>query len=131
MQEMPSSRAVPSDETLVRGYLTALNSGRVVDALNSFSMDACLRDETGRERRGIREIAAAFAHSGRPVKIEIEELTREGDTVAVRIRMSDPQSRSPQSYRSVFRIRRNRIQSLVINPLPAKGSRRTRFAIRA
>ena len=112
-----------SEEALVRDYLTALNEGHFLDALNTFSMDASMRDATGRERRGIREIAAAFARNERPVRVEIEELTREGDAVAVRVRMRFPQSRSPKTYRSVFRVRRDRIQSLVVDSRPPRGAR--------
>jgi hypothetical protein len=112
-----------SEEALVRDYLTALNEGHFLDALNTFSMDASMRDAAGRERRGIREIAAAFARDERPVRVEIEELTREGDAVAVRVRMRFPQSRVPKTYRSVFRVRRNRIQSLVVDSRPAREAR--------
>ncbi len=106
------------DETLVRHYLTALNTGRFIDALNAFSLDASFRDESGRERHGIREIAAAFARREGPLKVDIEELRREGDAVAVRVRMSSPADRTPKMYRSVFRVRRARIHSLEIDPLP-------------
>ncbi len=122
MQGTATSHFQRSDETLVRDYLMALNEGHFLDALNSFSMDASMRDAAGRERRGIREIAAAFAREDRPVGVEIEELTREGDAVAVRLRMRFRESRSPKTFRSVFRIRRDRIQSLVTDPLPAHGS---------
>jgi ketosteroid isomerase-like protein len=112
-----------SEEALVRDYLTALNEGHFLDALNTFSMDASMRDAAGRERRGIREIAAAFARDERPVRVEIEELTREGDAVAVRVRMRFPQSSVPKTYRSVFRVRRDRIQSLVVDSRPPRGAR--------
>jgi ketosteroid isomerase-like protein len=112
-----------TEEALVRDYLTALDEGHVLDALNTFSMDASMRDAAGRERRGIREIAAAFARHERPVRVEIEELTREGDAVAVRVRMRFPESRSPKTFRSLFRIRRNRIQSVVVDRLPVRRSR--------
>ena len=108
----------------MRDYLTGLNEGHTLDALNAFSMDASVTDAAGRQRRGIREIAAAFARDERPLQVEIEDLTREGDVVAVRMRMQFPQSRSPKTYRSVFRVHRDRIQSLVVDPLPARGSRR-------
>lgn len=117
-----------SDELLVKGYLAALDTGRFLDALNAFSMDASLRDESGRERHGIREIAAAFARGERPVKVEVEELRREGDAVAVRIRMSNSRSRTPRTYRSVFRISRDRILSLEIDPLPSARPKKSRPA---
>lgn len=116
------------DETLVRDYLTALNNGRFLDALNTFSMDARLRDEFGRERNGIREIAASFARREEPVKVEIEDLQHEGDAVAVRMRMTSSANRAPKVYWSVFRINRDRIHSLVIEPVPPTRIRRARLA---
>ena len=117
-----------SDERLVRGYLSALNTGRFLDALNAFSMDASLRDETGHERHGIREIAAAFARRERPLTLKIEDLEFDGDTVAVRLRMSFPESRAEKSYRTVFRVERDRIHSIDIDPVPASRSRKRPIA---
>ncbi len=111
------------DETIVRHYLTALNTGRFIDALNAFSLDASFRDESGHERHGIREIAAAFARREGPLKLEIEELRREGDTVAVRVRMTSAVDRTPKVYRSVFRVRCSRIHSLEIDPVPVSRQR--------
>jgi len=116
------------DEAVVRHYLTALNNGQFLDALNAFSMDARLRDESGRERNGIREIAASFARREGPMKVEIEDLQREGDAVTVRVRMTSSSNHTPKVYRSVFRVTRERIHSLVIDPLPAPRTRRTRLA---
>ncbi len=104
-----------TDERIVRDYLTALGSGRVLDALNAFSMDASFRDESGTERRGIREIAAAFARR-EPLRIEIEEVRREGTALVARVRMRASAARRPRLYRSVFRIRQRRIRSLEIEP---------------
>ena len=116
------------DELLVRQYLAALNNGQFLDALNAFSMDAHLRDELGRERQGIREIAASFARRETPVKVEIEKLQREGDAVAVRMRMSSSSNRTPKRYRSVFRVDRDRIHSLIIEPVPAARTPKARSA---
>lgn len=116
------------DELLVKGYLTALSAGRFLDALNAFSMDALFRDESGRERHGIREIAAAFARRERPLRVEIENLQHEGDVVSVRVRMSFPTNRTPKIYHSIFHVRRDRIHSLEIEPLPASPSKKDRLA---
>ncbi len=116
------------EEAIVRHYLAALNDGQVLEALSVFSMDASLRDETGHERHGIREIAAAFARRERPVKVEIEDLRREGDKLAVRVRMSSPADRRPKFYRSVFRVGGDRIRALEISPLPASKSSKGRPA---
>jgi len=116
------------DERLVKDYLDALSAGRFLDALNAFSMEASFRDESGRERHGIREIAAAFALHVRPLSVEIEELRHEGDVLSVRVRMSFPENRTPKIYRSVFRIRRDRIDSLEIDSLPASRPKKGRLA---
>lgn len=123
---MVSGREEP-DERLVRDYLTALRSGQFLDALNAFSMDASFRDESGTERHGIREIAAAFARRERPVNVEIEELRREGDTLVARVRLSLPTQRAARTYRSVFRVRQRRIRSLEFEPLipPTPKSRKS------
>lgn len=115
-----------ADEWLVRQYLAALSNGQVLDALNAFSLDARMRDEAGHERRGIREIAAAFATRERPVRVDIEDLERKGQAVAVRVRMTFAESREPREYRSVFRVSRNRIRSLEIDPVPATRASRLR-----
>ncbi len=112
----------------MRHYIAALNNGQVVEALSAFSMDASLRDESGRERHGIREIAAAFALRERRVRIDIEELRREGDKFSLRVRMSDPESRKPKIYRSVFHVGGDRIHALEIDPLPVSGSPKARLA---
>lgn len=117
---MTEPDATNPNEALVRGYLTALDRGRILDALNAFSLDARLQDETGRERRGIREIAAAFARRELPAKVDIEDLEREGDTVTARVRLDFPGERGSRSYRSVFWVRRDRIGALVMEPLPRK-----------
>ncbi len=116
------------DEAVVRHYLTALGEGHVLDALNAFSMDAQLRDQSGRERHGIREIAAAFASQERPMTVDIEDLEKKGEVVAVRVRMTFPESREPREYRGVFRVSRDRIHSLEIDPVPARRSRASRLA---
>ncbi len=123
---MSETEAKGADEQVVRTYLTALNNGQILDMLNAFSLDARLRDEAGRERRGIREIAEAFAARERPVQVDIEDLENEGEAVAVRMRMSYPRGQREREYRSVFRVSRNRIHSLVIDPIPAHPASRRR-----
>ena len=125
MSQIP---AVSADEAVVRRYLAALGNGQVLDALGAFSMDACMRDEAGRERHGIREIAAAFANREPPVRVEIEDLENEGEAFAVRVRMTFPATPEPRLYRSVLRVSRERIRSLVIDPLPAPGRNRRKVA---
>ncbi len=120
MSEVDVPGFVAPDEAVVRQYLTALKSGRFLDALNAFSMDARMRDRAGQERQGIREIAAAFASLERPVRVEVEDLEKEGEAVAVRVRMTFPGNRAPRRYRSVFWIDRDRIRSLETDPEPAR-----------
>jgi len=131
MMETKTTGSGESDEALVRHYLMALNNGQLLEALNTFSMDARLRDELGRERHGIREIAASFARREEPMKVEIEELQHEGDAVTARVRMSSSASRSPKVYRSVFQVNRERIHSLVIEPVTAARTRRIRLVTSA
>ncbi len=116
MMELETRNA---DAALVRRYFDALNHGKVLEALNAFSLDARLRDETGKERHGIREIAAAFARRERPIRADIEEMEEKGETVAVRVRMTFPEAREPRVYRGVFQVERQRIRSLVIEPVPS------------
>ena len=125
---MPELKTTSTDEAVVRHYLSALGSGHVLDALNTFSMDARMRDEAGRERHGIREIAAAFASQEHPEKVDIEELEKEGEAVAVRVRMTFAGALEPRVYRSVFRVSRDRIHSLIMDPVPMRSSRRRQFA---
>ncbi len=125
---MTQLKTANADEAVVRHYLTALGKGQVLDALNAFSMDARMRDGAGRERRGIREIAAAFASQEHPAKVDIEDLEKEGEAVAVRVRMTFPGTREPRVYRTVFRVSRDRIRSLDMDPEPMRGSRGHRVA---
>ncbi len=125
---MPELKTLDTEEAVVRHYLTALSNGQVLDALNAFSMDAQMRDGSGRERHGIREIAAAFASEEHPVRVEVEELEKEGEAVAVRMRVTFPETDEPRVYRSVFRVNRDRIRSLVMDPVPARRARRRRLA---
>ncbi len=113
-----------AEEDVVRHYLAALSKGQVLDALNAFSMDAQMRDGRGPERRGIREIAAAFASQERPVKVEVEELEKEGEAVAVRMRVTFPEMDEPRVYRGVFQVNHDRIRSLVMDPVPARSAHR-------
>lgn len=120
---MSESITTNADLAVVRHYLTALGNGEVLDALSTFSMDAKMRDERGRERRGIREIAAAFASRDLPVTVDVEELAQEGEAVAVRMRMTFPEMAESREYRSVFRVNRDRIRSVVTDPLPTRHTR--------
>ena len=124
MLETTTSGVNEPDEAVVRHYLAAVSNGRYLDALNTFSMDASFRDESGLERHGIREIAAAFVHRERPVHVEIEDLRHEGEVVAVRFRMTARENRTPRTYRSLFRVRKDRIHSLETAPWPSSGRTR-------
>ncbi len=127
MSELDAPTAMRPEEAVVRDYLTALNSGHVVDVLNAFSMDARLRDSAGRERHGIREIAEAFAGRERHVKVDLEDVRREGDAVSVRVRLTYSEDRPSRDFQGVFRVRHNRIESLAIDPLPATARRKRRL----
>lgn len=124
MAQSDSSASDRSDEALVRQYLTAWSNGRVLDALNTLSMDAMMRDPAGHERRGIREVARAFAGREHETRVEIEDVHTEGDVIAVRLRMTSSENRVPRDYRSVFCVSQNRIQSLMIDLVPAERPRK-------
>lgn len=109
-----------SDERVVQEYLAALETGRVLDALSAFSMDASFRDESGAERHGIREIAALFARRGRPAHLELEDVSREGAVLVARVRMRPGAGRRPKVYRGVLRVYGQRIRSVEIEARPSR-----------
>lgn len=108
------------EEAIVRNYLVAVGAGRTLDALDVFSMDARMRDASGHERRGIREIAASFANQEHPVQLEVEQLENDGGAVAVRMRMRFSETRAPRVYLAVFHVTRDRIRSVVMEPVPPR-----------
>jgi len=72
-------------EEIVRGFLDALRSGRVLDALDVFALDGTIRDAKGHEHRGIREIVQ-FVNRGRSDPLQIEEIRQDRDTVTAIVR---------------------------------------------
>ncbi len=111
--------ATGGDEVVVRAYFEALRRGAIVDALNAFATDATLLGEDGQPRRGIREIAAFFAVRRHPMDIQIDDLEKSWDSVTARIRVRDARSGETQGYRDVFRLRRQRIRALTVEPDPS------------
>ncbi len=128
MSELRAPGPGGPETALVRHYLTALNEGQVLDALSAFSMDAQMRDASGRERHGIREIAAAFANRPRPLKVDVDDVRQEGETVAVRMRMSFPEDHELREFQGVFRVSHERIRSVTVDPVPSSRSRRSRLS---
>jgi hypothetical protein len=88
----------PPEET-VRRLLDALASGRVLDALDTFAMDAVIRDARGEEHRGIREIVE-FVNRLRPGSMRAEDIEKERDTVTatVRSRTGGREERARHTY---------------------------------
>ena len=88
----------PPEET-VRRFLDALASGRVLDALDAFAMDAVIRDARGEEYRGIREIVEFVNRLG-PGSLRAEDIVKERDTVTatVRSRTGGREERSRHTY---------------------------------
>src|SRR2546428_10179586 len=78
MSAPPHTLDLPPEE-IVRGFLDALRSGRVLDALDVFALDGTIRDAKGREHRGIREIVE-FVNRGGSNPLQIEEIRRERAT---------------------------------------------------
>ena len=88
----------PPEET-VRRLLDALASGRVLDALDTFAMDAVIQDARGEEHRGIREIVE-FVNRLRPGSMRAEDIVKEQDTVTatVRSRTGGREERARHTY---------------------------------
>jgi len=88
----------PPEET-VRRLLDALASGRVLDALDTFAMDAVIQDARGEEYRGIREIVE-FVNRLRPGSLRAEDIVKERDTVTatVRSRTGGREERARHTY---------------------------------
>jgi len=88
----------PPEET-VRRLLDALASGRVLDALDTFAMDAVIQDARGEEHRGIREIVE-FVNRLRPGSMRAEDIVKERDTVTatVRSRTGGREERARHTY---------------------------------
>src|SRR2546428_13569841 len=78
MSAPPHTLDLPPEE-IVRGFLDALRSGRVLDALDVFALDGTIRDAKGREHRGIREIVE-FVNRGGSNPLQIGEIRRERGT---------------------------------------------------
>src|SRR6266511_2444328 len=80
-----ANRLETPPEEIVRGFLDALRSGRVLDALDVFALDGTIRDAKGHEHRGIREIVQ-FVNQGGSDPLQIEEIRRDRDTVTAIVR---------------------------------------------
>jgi len=104
---MPTHDEGTTPEETVEGFLEALRSGRILDALDVFSMKAVIRDPRGREHRGIREIVNYVNRL--PRTLEIEELRRDGDAVMAIVR-----SGRDDRARHTYALDRGRIQALRI-----------------
>jgi hypothetical protein len=98
MTESRNTRETPPEET-VRRFLDALGSGRVLDAIDAFAMDAVIRDARGKEHRGIRAIVE-FVNHLRPGPLRAEEIVNEQDTVTatVRSRAGGREERARHTY---------------------------------
>src|SRR2546426_4388088 len=83
MTQSENTPETPPEET-VRRFLDALASGRVLDALDAFAMDAVIQDARGEEYRGIREIVE-FVNRLRPGSMRAEDIVKERDTVTATV----------------------------------------------
>src|SRR2546428_3353772 len=86
-------------EEIVRSLLDALGSGRVLDALDAFALDAVIRDARGREHRGIREIAD-FVNRVEPESLRTESIRQDHGavTAVVRSRNRGREERRKHTY---------------------------------
>lgn len=93
-------------EDVVQRFYEFLAQGRLVDALNLFTTDARLRDESGRESAGLRAIAASLLKYREPHPISVERMEPDGSDIRAVVRSSKGRSVGR------FSIARGRIQSL-------------------
>ena len=106
--------AAGAAERLVRQYFEALRHGRIVDALDVFATDAVFQDANGDVHRGIRAIAASFAHTREPLHLDIVALSRNGDRVTAMVEIRGTEGGRPLRYRDVFHIDGKRVRSLTV-----------------
>ena len=92
---------------LVRAFYESLSRGRMVDALNLVATDAVLRDEAGKESRGIGEIARSLLPYREQDAIAVEKVESEGPDVQVLYR-----TKKTRKYRSSISVDRGRIRSV-------------------
>jgi ketosteroid isomerase-like protein len=93
---------------LVREFYDSLSSGRMVDALNLVATDAVLRDEAGKESRGISAIARTLLPYREPNVISVEKVEEDGPDVQVLFQTR----KKPRRYRSSISVDRGRIRSV-------------------
>jgi hypothetical protein len=117
MLEQVSSQT-PSDDEIVLGFFESLKDGRVVDALNVFATDALLRDDQGRDHRGIKEIAASFANRRKPSDIFVEDIKHQGDRVVALVRL-----KGGKRCLHSFHLKNGRVHSLRVRPLQGERPR--------
>ena len=84
MAQSKNTPETPPEET-VRRFLDALASGRVLDALDAFAMDAVIQDVKGNQHKGIREVIE-FVNQLRPGSLRAEDIVKERDTVTATVR---------------------------------------------
>ena len=107
-------------EEIVRGFLDALRSGRVLDALDVFALDGTIRDSKGREHRGIREIVQ-FVNRGGSDSLQIEEIRRDRDTVTAIVRSAA--GGRQDRLRHTYTLGAGRVRSLRIEKSRARPGR--------
>jgi len=99
-------------KAVVSEFVDSLSEGRMIDALDLIAMDAVLRDETGREQRGIRAIAKSLLPYREPHAVALETIETAGAEVRVLFR------RKKSRLRGSFSVSRGRIRSLRLDPTP-------------
>ena len=112
MQGMSTVTVEEPPEEIVRGFLDALRSGRVVDALDVFALDGTIRDAKGQVHRGIREIAK-FVNRASSEHQKVEAITRKGDAVTAIVRSAT--GRRQDRLRHTYTIGDGRVRSLRID----------------
>ena len=110
----------PPRET-VRKFLDALGSGRVLDALDTFAIDAVVRDANGNEHRRMREIAK-FVNRLAPQPLQIENIQEDRDTVTAIVRSGA--GGKGRRMRHTYTVGGGRLQSLRIEGIRGRSGRR-------
>lgn len=94
-------------EAVVSEFVDSLTEGRMVDALNLIATDAVLRDEAGREQRGIKAIAKSLLPYREPHAVAFEKMETAGTDVRVLFR-----GKKSRRFSGSFSVSRGRIRSL-------------------
>lgn len=114
----PSLEFAPGDpEALARRFFESLKEGHLVDALETLSPTAVISDDTGPDRRGLREITASLIPFRTPSLLRADRFETLGDAVSARVQIPGDLTKGPRRYRARLTVRGGRIQTVTLRPL--------------